>query len=162
MLFRSNLRIAGVTPDLLVCKGRYYTLNADRPAAPGRWTSLHWRHSFRRSMLLGSTPPHQATLVGPGARQCVDSYSKDFQLAADLDYFLRLSRHRRLQVKHCSLELVHLGDGGVSGQRTKLRLAEVRRAYTSAFGWLWWIPFLLRYGQRLLSRVAARTGESQP
>ena len=42
----------------------------------------------RRAPLLGSTPPHQPTLFGPG-----------FRLSADLDYFLQLSRHPSLRVK---------------------------------------------------------------
>jgi hypothetical protein len=45
-----------------------------------------------------------------------------------------------------------MGDGGVSGQQTRRRLAEVRRAYRRAFGAFWPVPFLLRYGQRIISR----------
>ena len=58
------------------------------------------------------------------------------------------------------LELVHMGDGGVSGQQTRRRLAEVRRAYQRAFGIFWAVPFLLRYGQRILSRF--EPAPSQP
>ncbi len=51
------------------------------------------------------------------------------------------------------LELVHMADGGVSGQQTQRRLQEVRRAYRRAFGGLWWFPFLVRYLRRLVSLV---------
>jgi hypothetical protein len=47
------------------------------------------------------------------------------------------------------LELVHMGDGGISGQQTRRRLQEVRRAYRRAFGLSWAVPFLLRYLYRL-------------
>jgi glycosyltransferase involved in cell wall biosynthesis len=144
-------------PDLLVSTGRYLHLEPGEPPRPGRRSSFQWRHSYRRSLLLGSTPPHQATLIGPGARQKVQGYRESFRLAADLDYFLRLAQWPDLRVVCSDLELVHMGDGGISGQQTGRRLAEVRRAYQGAFKVLWWIPFLLRYGQRLLSRFETRS-----
>ncbi|MFZ9752180.1 MAG: glycosyltransferase [Cyanobium sp.] len=144
----------GSEPDLLVASGRYFHLEQDGRLRPGRRTALRWRHSYRRSLLLGSTPPHQATLIGPGARRRVASYRDGFRLSADLDYFLRLSRWPNLRVLHSEMELVHMGDGGVSGQQTGRRLAEVRRAYREAFGLIWPFAYGLRYGQRLLSRFA--------
>jgi glycosyltransferase involved in cell wall biosynthesis len=145
----------GPIPDLLVCRGRYYRLEPNLPPRPARTTSFRWRHSYRRSLLLGSTPPHQATLIGPGARARLNHYAEGFQLSADLDYFLQLSTHPDLKVSRTDLELVHMGDGGVSGQQTRRRLQEVRHAYRRAFGILWPVPFLLRYGQKILSRFAS-------
>jgi glycosyltransferase involved in cell wall biosynthesis len=144
--------LSGRLPDLLVCRGRYYTLPAGLPPSPSRTTAFRWRHSYRRSLLLGSTPPHQATLIGPGARVRVAHYAEGFRLSADLDYFLRLSTHADLEVCRSDLELVHMGDGGVSGQQTRRRLGEVRQAYRRCFGGVWPVPFLLRYGQKILSR----------
>jgi glycosyltransferase involved in cell wall biosynthesis len=143
---------SGRIPDLLVCRGRYYHLPAELPPSPSRTTAFRWRNSYRRSLLLGSTPPHQATLIGPGARARVAAYAEGFHLSADLDYFLRLSAHADLEVCRSDLELVHMGDGGVSGQQTRRRLQEVRQAYRRAFGAFWPVPFLLRYGQKILSR----------
>jgi glycosyltransferase involved in cell wall biosynthesis len=146
---------AGQPADLLVSAARYVHLAAGEPPRPARRSAFRWRHSYRRSLLLGSTPPHQATLIGPGARRRIAGYREDFRLAADLDYFLRLARWPELRVVCSTLELVRMGDGGISGQQTGHRLAEVRRAYQEAFGMLWWLPFLLRYGQRLQSRLLA-------
>ena len=129
-------------PDLLVCRGRY---------EDGRVSEFHWRHSYRRSLFLGSTPPHQATLFGPGARRNVPRYAEGFRLSADLDQFLQLSSIPGLRVEQLDLELVGMGSGGVSAVQTRRRLQEVRRAYRRAFGPRWPVPFLLRYGQRLLS-----------
>ena len=143
---------SGRIPDLLVCRGRYYHLPAELPPSPSRTTAFRWRNSYRRSLLLGSTPPHQATLIGPGARARVAASAEGFHLSADLDYFLRLSTHADLEVCRSDLELVHMGDGGVSGQQTRRRLQEVRQAYRRAFGAFWPVPFLLRYGQKILSR----------
>jgi hypothetical protein len=134
----------GREPDLLVCRGRY---------EDHRLSAFHWRHSYRRSLFLGSTPPHQATAIGPGARRRLPRYAEGFALSADLDHFLQLSRFPDLRVERLDLELVGMGSGGVSGVQTRRRLQEVRRAYRRAFGAAWPVPFLLRYLQRLLSLV---------
>jgi glycosyltransferase involved in cell wall biosynthesis len=149
----------GPIPDLLVCRGRYFRLEPNVPPKPTRTTCFQWRRSYRRSLLWGSTPPHQATLVGPGARAKLNHYAEGFRLSADLDYFLQLSAHPDLEVCRSDLELVHMGDGGVSGQQTRRRLAEVRRAYRRAFGAFWPVPFLLRYGQRIISRFGTASIE---
>ncbi|MEA5475568.1 glycosyltransferase [Synechococcus sp. CCY9201] len=160
-------------PDLLVCSGRYVAADGQlsRPTAfhptafhPMAFRPLAGSHSqgrldaaaYRRALWLGSTPPHQATLVGPGARRHLARYAPGFRLSADLDYFLQLSRHRDLQVQCLDLELVHMAAGGISGQQTQRRLQEVRHAYRRAFGGLWWFPFLARYARRLASLVEAR------
>ncbi|MCP9884184.1 glycosyltransferase [Synechococcus sp. ATX 2A4] len=146
-------------PDLVVCAGRYATLPPVLPPAGapqlGRRTAFRWRHNFRRSLFLGSTPPHQATWIGPGARRRLARYAEGFRLAADLDYFLQLSRFNDLAVLPLPLELVHMATDGVSGVQHRRRLQEVRRAYRRAFGLWWWAPFLLRYLQRLQSVARA-------
>jgi hypothetical protein len=152
-------------PDLLVCRGRYV---AAATGAPGRVTRFHGpgrlgAAAYRRALLLGSTPPHQATFFGPGARQRLARYAPDFRLAADLDYFLQLSflqfrspgssTPTALRVQCLDLELVQIAAGGISGQQPQRRLQEVRRAYRRAFGVLWWCPFVARYLRRLASLV---------
>lgn len=134
--------------DLLVCRGRY-----GRTEQPGRATAFRWRGSYRRSLFLGSTPPHQATLIGPGARKRLARYAPGFRLSADLDYFLQLSSDPGLRVSLLDLELVHMAEGGVSGVQHRRRLREVRRGYRRAFGCLWPVPFLMRYLQRGLSLI---------
>jgi glycosyltransferase involved in cell wall biosynthesis len=134
----------GRPPDLLVCRGRYEN---------GRPSAFRWLHSYRCSLFLGGTPPHQATAIGPGAWRRLPGYAEGFRLSADLDHFLGLSAFPDLRVERLDLELVGMGSGGVSGVQTRRRLQEVRRAYRRAFGAAWPVPFLLRYGQRLLSLV---------
>ena len=142
-----------MAPDLMVCRGRY----ADAASGSLARTTVFQpagvldATAYRRALLLGSTPPHQATLFGPGARQHLTRYASGFRLSADLDYFLQLSLHQGLRVQCLDLELVHMADGGISGQQTQRRLQEVRRAYRRAFGWYWWFPFLMRYLRRVAS-----------
>lgn len=140
-------------PDLLVCRGRYADAASGSLARAAVFQSAGVLDAaaYRRALLLGSTPPHQATLFGPGARKRLASYDPGFRLSADLDYFLQLSRHPFLRVQCLDLELVHMADGGVSAQQTQRRLKEVRRAYRRAFGWFWWFAFLMRYLRRVAS-----------
>lgn len=138
--------------DLIVCSGRY----VDSAGVSKRTTSFHHSgffdaDSFRRFLFLGSTPPHQATLIGPRARGFLSRYSSRFRLSADLAYFLKLSNKIDLMVQCVELEIVCMADSGVSNQQTFRRLDEVRRAYLGAFGFLWWFPFIARYIKRLLS-----------
>lgn len=151
----SSLEISsvnGVVPDLLVCRGLYIDQTTAAPTRPSIFQppSLLSASAYRRALFLGSTPPHQATFFGPGARRLLDSYSDDYRLSADLDYFLQLSTHHRLIVQSLNVEIVHMSSGGISGVQTQRRLAEVRRAYFRAFGSLWWLPFLIRYARRVL------------
>jgi glycosyltransferase involved in cell wall biosynthesis len=147
---------SNVLPDLLVCSGRY--ANAAQNTL-GRFAAfqppgLLNRAAYRRALLLGSTPPHQATFFGPAARQFLAFYAPGFRLSADLDYFLQLSRNPGLRVQCLDLELVHMADGGVSGQQTQRRVQEVCCAYRRAFGWYWCFPFLMRYLRRVASLLA--------
>jgi hypothetical protein len=154
----------GIEPDLVVCSGRY----ADAATgALGRFTTFRQTAilrgpAYRRALLMGSTPPHQATLFGPGARSRIDRYAPGFRLSADLDYFLQISSHPDLQVQCIDLELVHMANSGISSQQTQRRLQEVRRAYQRAFGAVWWFSFLARYTRRMFSLLHRRsTGVSR-
>ena len=142
-----------ITPDLLVCSGRYVDAASGELARSTAFCSSGSldRKAYRRALWLGSTPPHQATLFGPSVRRYLASYAAGFRLSADLDYFLQLSRQPGLQVQCLDLELVHMSDAGVSGQQTQRRLQEVCRAYRRAFSWLWWFPFVARYIRRIAS-----------
>lgn len=148
----------GLPPDLLVCRGRYvdaYSGALSRPTifqAAGLFSTA----AYRRALWFGSTPPHQATLFGPGARRHLARYAPGFRLSADLDYFLQLSSHPGLRVQCLDLELVHMADAGVSGQQNQRRLQEVARAYRRAFAWSWWFPFVARYIRRLASLFGRR------
>lgn len=149
-----------ILPDLLVCDGTYYhrdtTGEAEDKLSFGRKTKFTYHHSYRRSLFLGSTPPHQATFFSPNALATLSKFETDLKLSADLDYFLKLSNHVKITVFVEDLEIVWIGDSGVSKQETKRRLIEVRIAYKRAFGDQWWIPFSLRYLQRIQSLVKSQ------
>lgn len=147
---------ADTPPHFLICRGRYFDVVSGAFARPTffKVAGLLCSSSYRRALWLGSTPPHQATLIGPKARYCISRYDPAFRLSADLDYFLRMSSFSALCVQCLDLELVHMAEGGVSAQNTNRRLQEVRRAYRRAFAGGWWLPFVLRYIRRLLSLLS--------
>jgi len=149
----SALEAAAHLPDLLICRGRYVGAASGKPGRPATFkpTALLSAAAYRRALLCGYSPPHQATLFGPGARQRFANYTAGFRLSADLDYFLKISRSPGLRVQCLDLELVYMTEGGISAQQTQRRLMEVIHAYRSAFGWSWWLPFVLRYARRLFS-----------
>lgn len=152
-----NYKSIKLSPCILVCGGQYYDRNAmdtrKNKHGLGRKTRFVYRKSFRQSLFLGSTPPHQATFFGPGIFTVLSTFTTDLTLSADLDYFLRLSTHPKIKVLQEDLEIVWIGDAGISKKETKKRLHEVRISYKRAFGYRWWIPFLLRYLQRIQSVV---------
>jgi glycosyltransferase involved in cell wall biosynthesis len=137
--------------DLLVCRGRYIREEPDGALQVERFTSFRWFQSYRLSLFFGSTPPHQCTLIGPGARRLLDRYDDQFRIAADLDYFLSLARRHSCRVRCSVVLLVDMAVGGVSGVEHRRRLQEVVHAYRNAFSFFWPIPFLMRYFQRLLT-----------
>jgi hypothetical protein len=81
-------------------------------------------------------------------RQRLPLYAEGFDLSADVDYFLRLSRFADADVEVLPLDLVEMAEGGISGQRNKQRFREVRLAYQRRYGSLWWISYGLRYVKR--------------
>ena len=140
-------------PDMIICGARYVDLSTNILSRSSIFYPLGIisANCYRRLLFFGSTPSHQGTLIGPGARRKLSRYSSGFRLSADLDYFLQLSKFADLQVQCLDLEIVHMGVGGISMQHTFRRFQEVVFAYRKAFGWGWWFPFLLRYLLRSIS-----------
>lgn len=141
---------------LIVCKGKYgkdeKTLK--RNAFFKRLTTKFLKidsKEFRDYLLWGHSLPHQATIFSPLAKQKLSQYSTKYKLAADLDYFLKLSVFKDFFIIICDLEIVHMGDDGISGKETFLRLKEVIRSYYNSFKIFFLIPFFMRYVRRLIS-----------
>jgi glycosyltransferase involved in cell wall biosynthesis len=137
--------------DLVVCRGRYILPDLNGSFRFNRATSFRRFGSYWLTLFLGSTPPHQCTLIGPGARHLLKQYDDRFRIAADLDYFLSLARLGPSRVRTSSVCLVDIATGGVSGVEHRRRFQEVVLAYRNAFSFFWPIPFLMRYFQRLLT-----------
>ena len=152
-----DMKVSDREPDLCVCRGKYFSDSTNKPPNQKvrftRTSKFLWRRSLAHSLFLGSSPPHQATLFGPGARRLLNRYDISFSLAADLDYFLRISRFNSVRIVNEDIDLVLMGNSGISAQQNGRRLREVSIAYRQRFGIWWYIPFVLRYLQRFHSLV---------
>ena len=136
-------------PDLILCSGLY--VNEENIIV--RSTKFNYFINYAISIFLGSSPPHQASVFGKGVRRVLNHYSVEYKLAADLDYFIKISKYKNLNIKKVDLNLVKIGCGGISQKKSKLRFTEVYTIYKKRFNFLWIVPFLSRYIFRLLTLV---------
>ena len=75
-------------------------------------------------------------------------------MAADLDYFLKLSKINDTSICVVNKELVYISDAGISSVLTKKRLIEVFNVYKRSFGCLFWVSFIMRYIRRISTLLA--------
>ena len=137
-------------PDLIVCRGRYVdSLTGKLVFFTIRITAE--RDAYRSALFRVVLPP-PGNIIWSWRTFLFIAFLASYRLSADLDYFLQLSF---LRVQCLDIELVHMGDGGVSGQQTRRRLYEVARAYR-AFACSWWFPFVSRYIRRLVTLTSRR------
>ena len=141
--------------DLVVCRGQYISPFDNGSFAKKRMTSFFYFLTYRLSLFLGSTPPHQCTLISPSVHNRLNSYSTEYSLAADLYYFLSLPSLLDISVKISPDLLVFISTGGASDTYHSLRISEVAKIYRSFYGFLFPISFVCRYVQRLLVFVLA-------
>ncbi|MAR85557.1 MAG: glycosyl transferase [Cytophagia bacterium] len=136
-------------PDLVICSGKYIS----KEERIVRSTKFYFFINYWISIFFGSSPPHQATIFGSGVRKVLKSFSTEYRLAADLDYFCKLSNFKNMKVQQLNLNFVKIGCGGISQRKTKLRFYEVLKIYKKRFSIFWIIPFTSRYIYRLLSLI---------
>ena len=148
-------RLEKFKPYLIVAKGRYVDLRNNKLKRRSEYIDLQNKvlsiAKFRYQMFLGNTPPHQATIFSPRAIKDQINYRTNFKIAADLDYFLKVSSFRDISICLINLEIVKIGMGGFSSLSNNARLKEVYKCYKDAFGFFAFVPFLLRYIKRVLS-----------
>ena len=154
IIFNLNL-MTGI--DLLICEGKYYDANNKKPIRKASFQllkrSLFIKDNYKISLFLGSTPPHQATIFTKKVISKISKFSTQFSLAADLDYFLKLTKFKEINVQKINLEIVKITNGGISQRKGLLRTKEVIQSYLNIFGFCWPIPFTLRYLRRLKSLI---------
>lgn len=143
------------TPDLIVGRGLYINANNGKLKRITRFDESRDSYNnflYFTAMLFGNTPPHQATIIGPGARLTSRIYSNDFYLTADLDFFLSLMSKKNLNVQIIKSNIVNIGDAGVSSRWIKLRFSEVLKTYFKHFKIFFFIPFIARYLKKINSK----------
>ena len=141
-------------PDLIFCGGRYYEKETLKPM----------RHSFfleeeiicnskiyNLLIFNGNSPPHQGTIFSPNIIRKLKLYNQNYKLAADLDYFLRVSSLKDLEILNLNFVLVKMLMGGESGINFYRRISEVIVIYFKRYKFIFIYPFLMRYVKRVLS-----------
>ena len=147
---KNNLEI-----DMIIFRGRYRknpSLNKGREAyfSDIKETKLINKKTYIRGLLLGSTPPHQCSLISPSLRKLKSKYSSKFKLAADLDYFLNIKNMQKLNILLVNKTIINILEGGESAKNSFKRINEVYLAYTSAFPLFWIFPFTIRYLKKII------------
>ena len=80
-------------------------------------------------------------------------FEEKFKIAADLNYFLRVGKYKNIKICLINHEIVKIGMGGFSSQSNIARLNEVYKCYEDSFGIFAFIPFVLRYINRVKSLI---------
>ena len=140
--------------DLIVCKGRYVDNKSEKISRVAKFLysklpKILDKKKFKSKLFIGMTPPHQATLFSKNAFLKLSTFSEDFVLASDLDYFLKFSEIEDISILVLDFDLVYMSTRGISDQKNKLRLIEVLLSYKNYFGILFPIPFILRYIRKI-------------
>ena len=80
-------------------------------------------------------------------------FEEKLKIAADLNYFLRVGKYENIKICLINYEIVKIGMGGFSSQSNIARLKEVYKCYEDNFGFFAFIPFVLRYINRVKSLI---------
>lgn len=145
--------------DFVICKGRYFEISSKKLGRISEFSNLENKlisgSEFRNKLKSGFSPPHQGVLFTPRINRKKFSYDEEYKIAADLEFFLRISKNDDFCVLLLNHELVYMSDNGVSSKAIIKKYREVLKAYKSTFGKVFLLVFLKRYLQKinlLLSR----------
>ena len=144
-------------PFFIIAKGIYVDLNSFKLKRRSKFVNPKDKclssRKFNSLMFLGNTPPHQTTIFSPNALKEKMLFEEKFKIAADLNYFLRVGKYKNIKVCLINHEIVKIGMGGFSSQSNIARLKEVYKCYEDSFGVFAFIPFVLRYINRVKSLI---------
>ena len=141
--------------DLIVGNGKYISMNnvVNRKASFIDFHKDFLIENFKKFLFLGHCPPHQCTLFSNRLFNFKSFYNTNFKLAADLDYFLSIRNKKDLKVLNLNLDIVRMGDAGISAKNTLQRLREVANVYWKAYKLFWIFPFIFRYFFRVIKLI---------
>ena len=80
-------------------------------------------------------------------------YNNRFKLAADCDLFLKISNYKNLKIHFIEDILINIQSGGVSSTSTIIRIFEVFSIYIKHYGLKFFIPLIMRYFWKIISRL---------
>ena len=143
-------------PYLLISNGRYLnndTLLIERDSffLNNKITKIINNKYFSFLLFIGYSPPHQGTIFSPEAISDKRIFDENYDIAADIKYFLALSLKKEAKICCLNKITVFIGTGGFSSIYTRRKIQQVLKAYYLRFGLFSFIPFLLRYSRKLMT-----------
>ena len=121
-------------------------------------------HYFKRWMLrVGLLPPHPTTFFKRTIFDEFGYYAKNYKIAGDFEYFLRIFYGRKIKWSYLKRISVRMRSGGASNsgiKSIKLGMFEINKALRSNN--VWSIPFfqVVRYMVRLIELIARPSKKS--
>ena len=147
--------------DLIICKAQY--IDRDTGSEGRRSVFSYASYSklidgaqFRLNLKKGHIPAHQSVIFGPNMRSKVNFYNTNYDLAADLEYFLRISKFRFINIALLDKTIVYIGTNGISGKSTFKRLKEVIICYYKEFKFSFLTIIFIRYLRKIMSFIKAK------
>ena len=139
--------------DLIISRGRYFDIEKNNFSRDAYFKNLKKEsflnsRDYKKLLFKGFTPPHQTTLFN-GLSIINKYYNSNFKIAGDLEYFCRISLNEKLSVTTLPIETIKIRTGGISDKKHFNRTKEVIKCYFMYFKFLFIIPLILRYLNRL-------------
>lgn len=113
---------------------------------------INWRY-FATLLFLGASPPHQGTVFSPESLENKKIYDENYNIAADLKYFLEMSFSKKTTIFCMSEVTILIGSGGISSLHIKSKIKQVLKAYFRRFHIFFIIPFIFRYSRKTKSFI---------
>ena len=142
-------------PDILLFKASYFNESNNKFLRESLFLNkikILNSTKLNRLIFLGNSPAHQATIFNTKLIYNNYFYNTNYRLAADLELFLRLISNNNISLINTNINIVNLGNKGISNSFTLNRLKEVIYIYFKYFGLFFIFPFFLRYWKRLNSK----------
>ena len=148
----SNIRktiLGNTLHDLIIFEGRFVDIKTGKEKSKNHFTKFKTRSlqkgDFRKLLFFGFRQSHQGTLINPSLNLKDLRYDENFELAADLNFYLDCSNKKKLLSKTVNINIVDIGIGGISRKKHIRRFREVIFIYWKNFKFLFFIPFISRY-----------------
>ena len=144
--------------ELVICQGQYVNVKTGNLSRKSIFIKNHHKINFnnklfRRLLFHGFSPPHQATGFSFGICKKIGSYSKKLELVADLDLFLKISKIEDISILNLNNKIVLMSNAGISSRKIYKRLFEVFVAYMDSFGIYFFVPLVMRYIRKIISKI---------
>ena len=104
-------------------------------------------------LFFGYVPTHQSLCFSYDLIKKLMPYSNKYNLAADSDLIFKMLSLKEFKIVFIKKVLINIQAGGLSSKNLNKRLKEVLLIYINHYRFNFFIPFILRYLKKILSRL---------